>query len=300
MPDQPIITIRPLETVEEFEAAEAVQRAVWPGTDLDVVPLHLLTTIAHNGGLVLGAYHGNTMVGYLLGFLGTDEGQPSRPALARLKHCSHQLGVLPAYRGQQIGYQLKLTQRDFVNAQGVRLITWTFDPLESRNARLNIAQLGAVCNTYKREVYGQMLDGLNKGLASDRFQVDWWITSARVKERMFGQRLPLVLNSFTSAGAPVINPTTVGPDGLPRPADNAGTPVGTLALVEIPASIQAIKQRDLGLAAAWRQHTRTLFEAAFSAGYLITDFFHEPIDGRQRSFYALSGGGGPRIEFTEN
>ena len=125
-----------------------MQRQVWPGTDLDVVPLHLLTTVAHNGGLVLGAFHGDRMVGFLLGFLGTDEGQPNRPALARLKHCSHMLGVLPEYRGQHIGYQLKLAQRDYVSVQGVRLITWTYDPLESRNARLNIARLGAVCNTY--------------------------------------------------------------------------------------------------------------------------------------------------------
>jgi predicted GNAT superfamily acetyltransferase len=300
MSSQPIITIRPLTTVEEFQAAEAVQRAVWPGSELDVVPLHLLTTIAHNGGLVLGAFHGSQMVGYLLGFLGTDEGQPSRPALARLKHCSHQLGVLPEYRGQQIGYQLKLTQRDYVNAQGVRLVTWTFDPLESRNARLNIAQLGAVCNTYLREVYGQMADGLNHGLASDRFQVDWWITSPRVKERLFGQRAPLVLSSFTSAGAPVLNPSLVGPDGLPRPTDHAASPAGTLALLEIPADFQAIKAQDMQLAADWRYHTRALLESAFSQGYYVTDFFHEPIDGRQRSFYALSGGGGPRLEFTDN
>ncbi len=300
MSAQPIITVRPLTSIDEFQAAEAVQRAVWPGPDLDVVPLHLLTTIAHNGGLVLGAFHGSQMVGYLLGFLGTDETQPSRPALARLKHCSHQLGVLPEYRGQHIGYQLKLTQRDYVNAQGVRLISWTYDPLESRNARLNIAQLGAVCNTYKREVYGEMADSLNHGLPSDRFQVDWWITSPRAKERMFGQRAPLVLHSFTAAGAPVLNPSVVGPGGLPRPTEHAATPAGTLALLEIPADFQAIKARDLELARAWRHHTRELFEAAFSNGYLVTDFFHEPIDGRQRSFYALSGGGGPRIEFTEN
>src|SRR5215212_2055988 len=117
MSEQPIITIRPLTEIDEFIAAEDVQRAVWPASDLEVVPLHLLTTIAHNGGLVLGAFHGSRMVGYLLGFLGTDEGQPSRPALARLKHHSHMLAVLPEYRGQHIGYQLKLTQRDYVNAQ---------------------------------------------------------------------------------------------------------------------------------------------------------------------------------------
>src|SRR6185436_11873728 len=106
-----------------------------------------------------------------LGFLGTTDGPASRPAMTRLKHCSHQLGVLPAYRDQDIGYRLKLAQRDWVNLQGVRLITWTYDPLESRNARLNIARLGAVCRTYRREPYGVMEDTLNAGVPADRFQV---------------------------------------------------------------------------------------------------------------------------------
>jgi predicted GNAT superfamily acetyltransferase len=207
--------------------------------------------------------------------------------------------VLPDYRGQQIGYQLKLAQRDYVAAQGVRLITWTYDPLESRNARLNIAKLGAVCNTYRRDVYGDMVDALNAGLPSDRFQVDWWITSPRVKERMFGQRAPLVLASFTSAGAAVINPTEPGSGGGPRPTDRLHSLAGTLALIEIPSDFQGIKANDIGLAHAWRMQTRELFEAAFSAGYWVTDFFHEPIQGRQRSFYALSSAG-VRIEVSEN
>src|SRR5258708_22205342 len=100
MSDQPLILVRPVETIAEFHAVEDVQRKVWTGTDLDVVPLHMLTTVAHNGGLVLGAFHADRLVGFLLGFLGTDEGQMNRPALARLKHCSHMMGVLPEYQGQ--------------------------------------------------------------------------------------------------------------------------------------------------------------------------------------------------------
>lgn len=278
---------------------EAIQRVVWPGLELEVVPLHVLTTVAHNGGLVLGAFDGERMVGFLFGFLGTDEGQRNRPALTRLKHCSHQLGVLPAYQGHHIGYQLKLAQRDHVAAQGVRLITWTYDPLESRNGHLNIAKLGAVCNAYRREVYGEMTDALNAGLPSDRFQVDWWITSPRVKERMFGQRAALVLDSFTSAGAVIVNPSRPGANGLPRPPDRIQTLAGTLALIEIPTDLQAIKAQDLAMARAWRLQTRELFEAAFSSGYWVTDFLHEPSEGRERSFYALSSAGF-RIEVSEN
>jgi predicted GNAT superfamily acetyltransferase len=298
MSDQPLIFVRPLVDVEAFRAVEELQRAIWPGTELDVVPLHLLTTLAHNGGLVLGAYHAGQLVGFLLGFLGTDEGPSDRPAMTKLKHCSHMLGVLPAYRDQNVGYQLKLAQRDFVSAQGVRLVTWTYDPLESRNARLNISKLGAVCGTYKRQLYGDMHDGLNAGLPSDRFEVDWWVTSARVKERLFGQRAALVLESFTSAGAEILNPTLLGPEGLPRPAERVLPASGSLALIEIPADFQAIKARDLGLAEAWRAHTRALFEAAFASGYWVTDFFYETLGDRPRSVYALSRG--VRVAYSEN
>jgi predicted GNAT superfamily acetyltransferase len=172
----------------------------------------------------------------------------------------------------------------------VRLITWTYDPLESRNGHLNIARLGAVCHTYFEAVYGEMRDGLNAGLPSDRFQVDWWITSARAKERMFGQRAPLVLDSITSAGAQILNPTWSGPDGLTRPSENWRPPQDTLALIEIPTNFQAIKLNDMGLARAWRGQTRSLFQQAFGTGYWVTDFFHEPVAGRDRSFYALSRG----------
>jgi predicted GNAT superfamily acetyltransferase len=292
-------TIRPLESTADFHAAEDLQRVVWPGAELDVTPLHVLTTIAHNGGLVLGAFDGARLVGFVFGFIGTDNASSQRPAMARLKHCSHQMGILPEYQSHGLGYQLKLAQRDFVLQQGIRLVTWTYDPLESRNARLNIAKLGAVCRTYFREVYGQMQDGLNAGLPSDRFQVDWWITSGRVKERLFGTRLPLVVESFTDAGATLLNPTTPGPDGLPRPTGRPATFAGLTALLEIPADFQALKSKDRALAQAWRSSTRALFEAAFAAGYLVTDFFHETLGGRERSFYALSHGE-PRFEHSEN
>ncbi len=294
-----MLTIRPLESTADFHAAEEIERVVWPGSETDVTPLHVLTTVAHNGGCVLGAFDADRLVGFVFGFLGTDSASSERPAMARLKHCSHQMGVLPDYQSQNVGYRLKLAQRDFVVNQGIRLITWTYDPLESRNARLNIAKLGAVCRTYFREVYGAMADGLNAGLPSDRFQVDWWITSARVKERLFGSRLPLVLESFTDAGATILNPATFGPAGWPRPAERPATFAGMTALIEIPADFQGLKAHDLALARAWKLTLRELFEAAFGAGYLITDFFHETLRGQRRSFYALSHSD-PRLEWSEN
>lgn len=287
MPD---IEIRPIETTDEMHAVEDLQRQVWPGAELDVVPLHVLTTVAHNGGVLVGAWDGDKLVGFVFGFIGTDEANADRPAMARLKHCSHMLGVLPEYRDQDIGFRLKLAQRDAVHRQGIRLITWTFDPLESRNARLNIARLGTIARTYLREVYGQMADGLNVGLPSDRFLTEWWLTSQRVTQRLRGVRRPLSLQSFTQADTPILNPTRWNAAGLPEITGDYLEPSGVFALVEIPSNFQQLKAADMSLAREWKAQTRNIFERAFASGYIATDFLYETVGGRQRSFYVLSQG----------
>lgn len=286
------IEIRPLETVVEIKMVEDLQREVWGDHDSEIVPLHMLATAAHNGGVLLGAWDAEAehLVGFVFGFLGTDETEPRRVAAANLKHCSHMLGVLSSYRDKGIGYLLKLAQRQYVMSQGVRLITWTFDPVESRNAYLNIARLGAVCKTYLPNAYGEMQDVLNKGLPSDRFQVDWWITSSRVKLKVSGERTPLALEAFTSAGAPVLNPGQWGRNGLLRPSEAVLTPEGLFALVEIPVDFQSLKQTDLTLAREWKLALRSIFEAAFAEGYLVTDFLTPVVDGQRRGYYVLSQG----------
>jgi len=287
------IEIRPLDTVADMRAVEDLQRAVWGNNDADLVPLHMLTTVAHNGGVLLGAWDAEEekLVGFVFGFLGTDQENPRRPAMANLKHCSHMLGVLPEYRDRGVGLKLKLAQRERVMEQGVRLITWTYDPVESRNAYLNIVRLGAICRTYLREVYGEMLDVLNKGLPSDRFQVEWWITSQRVKQRLSGERRRLSLDSFASAGTPILNPTRLNDSGLPQMTAQSPAPEGVFALVEVPANFQILKVTDVGLAREWKLQVRAMFESAFVEGYLVTDFLHETVEGRERAFYLLSHGG---------
>ncbi len=282
------ISIRSLQSNADFTAAEDLQAAIWQGGEIEVVPGHMLTALAHNGGLALGAFDGPRLVGVLIGFLGTDSGSPERVAMARLKHCSHQLGVHPEYQSRGIGMLLKIAQRDFVLEQGIRLITWTYDPLLSRNAQLNIRRLGAVCQTYLREAYGSMRDALNRGAPSDRFQVDWWITSRRVVSRLGRERPPLDLAHFLSAGARELNPAQLDENGLSRPGEKPEAPRGNIALVEIPPDYLALKERDLSLALAWRAQTREIFEGAFAAGYMVTDFVHLSGERFPRSFYVLS------------
>ena len=146
--------IRPVSEHAEYLATERLQSEVWNLPDVEIVPLHVLVTAAKNGGLLLGAFDGDRLAGFVFGF-------PGLTADGRLKHCSHMAGVHPDYRDQNLGYRLKLAQREVVLSQGIDLITWTFDPLEARNAWLNFHKLGAVCNTYLRNVYGDMRDGLN-------------------------------------------------------------------------------------------------------------------------------------------
>ena len=286
-------SIRRLDTIEDCWQAEDLQRAVWRLDEVDITPAHALLTFAKNGGVVLGAYAaaegGERMIGCVFGFLGTREGHysPEAPAQVKLKHCSHQLGVLPDWQGRGVGFALKLAQREAVRAQALRLITWTFDPLESRNANLNISKLGAVCNTYLVNLYGELRDALNRGLPTDRFQVDWWIASRRVETRLGQRRPPLTRDLYQQAGAVLMNEATFDQRGLPVPARVIRPVRDDRALVEFPALIQDVKRMDTGLALAWREQTRAIFLEAFASGYTVTDMVHER-GASPRAFYVLT------------
>ena len=277
----PIIKL--IETPEEMNAIEALQREVWQGSETDVVPAHVFIAAIHNGGLLLGAYLNEQLVGFVFGF----PGLYSTPDGPRAKHCSHMMGILPAHRDSGIGFALKRAQWQMVRHQGLDHITWTYDPLLSRNAYLNITKLGAVCNTYRRSEYGDMRDGLNAGLPSDRFQVDWWITTRRVERRLSKRvRKPLKLDDFLKADLQPLYTPLSSTGSLPRPPQHFSPLEGRLALAEIPSDFNALKEKDFVLARDWRFFTREIFEAAFNAGYIVTDFI---FDGG-RSFYALSYG----------
>ena len=277
----PIIKL--IETPEEMNVIEALQREVWSGSETDVVPAHVFIAAIHNGGLLLGAYLNEQLVGFVFGF----PGLYSTPDGPRAKHCSHMMGILPAHRDSGIGFALKRAQWQMVRHQGLDHITWTYDPLLSRNAYLNITKLGAVCNTYRRSEYGDMRDGLNAGLPSDRFQVDWWITTRRVERRLSKRvRKPLKLDDFLKADLQPLYTPLSSTGSLPRPPQHFPPLEGRLALAEIPSDFNALKAEDFSLAQAWRAFTRDVFESAFSAGYIVTDFI---FDGG-RSFYALSYG----------
>jgi predicted GNAT superfamily acetyltransferase len=280
-------TIRLLESPEDMAEAEKLQSIVWPGSETDVVPTHLLITAIHNGGLVLGAFVQNELVGFIFGFPGLDM-LPDGP---HPKHCSHMMGVHPDWRDSGLGFALKRAQWQMVRHQGLDHITWTYDPLLSRNAYLNIAKLGAVCNTYRISEYGDMHDGLNAGLPTDRLQVDWWINTRRVELRL-GKRSrgTLKLDQFAKADLQPLYTLRTGTDGLPRPPEHFSPLNHSLLLAEIPSDFLALKAADFALARDWRFFIREVFETTFAEGYLITDFIYDKASGSPRSLYVLTQG----------
>jgi len=286
--------IRLIETPEEMRLVEQLQRDVWPGSETDVVPLHMLITAAHNGGLVLGAFTDEKLVGFVFGIPGI-ENTPDGP---RPKHCSHMMGIHPGYRDGGAGFALKRAQWQMVRHQGLDHVTWTYDPLLSRNAYLNIAKLGAVCTTYRRSEYGDMRDGLNVGLPSDRFQVDWWINTRRVESRLGKRSRPtLKLTHIMRSGLRPFYSPRASTDGLPHPPEHVPPLEDRLLLAEIPSDFLDLKLKDFALAHDWKFFTRELFETAFEKNYIITDFIFDKNQGDPRGLYVLTHGESTLDEF---
>jgi predicted GNAT superfamily acetyltransferase len=270
----PPLSITPLHTIAEMAEVEEVQRLAWGYGEraLEITPRDTLLAVAHAGGIMLGCRDASgTLLGFVYSFMSWDTN------LARgrvLRHWSHQMGVIPQARGHGVAQQLKLAQRVASLEQGVELICWTYDPLEPVNARLNIGRLRAIARRYSRNHYGEMA-GINAGLPSDRFEVEWWLQSSRVRAALDGRPpLPHGLPSFAA---------TLRHE-LPAPYEDSLPLDGSPLEVEVPASFQQLKQRDKGLALQWRLASRAWFEQAFACGYAAVDAYQR--DGR--AFYVLA------------
>src|SRR5437660_8275172 len=205
----PRVEIRLVRSHDEFAACEAMSRDIWGAAERNVVPRELLLTIQLNGGLVHGAFAPDgRLVGFCFALLGRRDGQ--------LRLCSHQLGVIAELRGGGIGIALKKAQRADALRLGYELVTWTFDPLEARNAYINLHRLGCIARLYDRDHYGAMEDELNRGLPSDRLEAEWWLRRTK----------PL------PAGDPVVM-LRVGGDGEPVREQLDMSP-GTTLLISVP------------------------------------------------------------------
>jgi len=167
------IVLRRCEGLEELRACVALQKEVWNFTDAELVPLRMFVVADKVGGQVMGAFEGKEMVGFALSVPGTRSGH--------VYLHSHMLAVRKDHRNGGLGRRLKLLQREDALARGIELIEWTFDPLEIKNAYLNIERLGAIARRYNINQYGITSSPLQGGLPSDRLIAEWWLKSKRVE-----------------------------------------------------------------------------------------------------------------------
>jgi predicted GNAT superfamily acetyltransferase len=178
------LLIRVCDDAQEFEACVDIQREVWGFKDEELVPSRLFVVARKIGGQVIGAFDGDRMVAFALGIPGNRNGHS-------YIH-SHMLAVRPKYRNAGLGRRIKLFQREDALSKGIELIEWTFDPLEIKNAYLNIEKLGAITRRYTINQYGNVSSPLQGGLPTDRLTAEWWLRSKRVETLLTTGKHPAV------------------------------------------------------------------------------------------------------------
>ena len=248
------IVIRDIETLEELHEVEQLQREIWGVSELDVVPALALRPQKEVGATLIGAFSGVRMVGFVFGFPGILNGET-------IIH-SDMLGVSSEYRSQNVGYLLKLAQRQAALALGVKRITWTFDPLQSRNAHLNFSKLGVVADRYLINYYGETSSFLHRA-GTDRLWVSWLLDRKRDVAQVNLDEIPALIRVGQN-GEPVVK------------TDNTGSP---RLVIEIPGE----SNPEL-----WREPTRAAFTGALNAGYMIKDFYVVERDAQKIGAYFLT------------
>jgi predicted GNAT superfamily acetyltransferase len=262
------ITLRSFSSADDYQACVELQRVTWGRDFSDVGPLSILKINQKVGGVSAGAFASDgRLLGFVWGMTGVRDGKPF--------HWSHMLAVTPEARDLKLGERLKWFQRELLLPLGIEDVEWTYDPLEARNAHLNLNKLGAEVKEYVEDMYaGEMGSELARGIGSDRFIVRWRIASPRVEAARAGHVAGPDLSAF--AGTPIL--------GVEAGDEAVTLPVSPLVRVEIPTDVQAVKNEDLDRAAAWRQSTRRAFLHYLGRGCRVTAYLR---DGHRR-FYGLS------------
>lgn len=255
------IFIRPLYSLEDMEAIQHLEKIIW---QMEPIPTHQTLTVARNGGILLGAFDGEQMVGFSYGFPCYKE--------KIIYLCSHMLGIYPDYREIGLGARLKGKQKQAAIDMGYSLISWTFDPLEHVNAFLNLHKLKGIAAQYIENTYGSMNDKLNIGLPSDRFKVEWWITSDHVnKEQPWLFEIAFVENN-------ILLQTSVDKKGYPKIISSEKIDMLSNAEAEkenwflpIPINFQQMKKENMELAIDWRLKTRRIFQTLIEKDFVAAD-----------------------------
>ena len=256
------IAIRNIESLAEMREVERLQREIWGVDDLEVYPALALKPQTEVGGILMGAFDGEQMVGFVFGFPGILDGET-------IIH-SDMLGISEGYRSHNLGYLLKLAQREAAIERGVSRITWTFDPLQSRNAHFNFNKLGVISDRYYVDYYGVTSSFLHR-FGTDRLWVTWLLDSERVLSRIEGKGVPAIelgqLPHLVCVGQgvePIVEIIITGPR----------------LVIEIPNEFKTNQER-------WRIATREAFTGAIDAGYVVEGFYVSEREGQKVGSYIL-------------
>ena len=289
--------IRALHTIPEFRQVIALEQEIWGYSDAeDAVGIPIFVITVKRGGILLGAYDGDRLIGFVYSIAGLKHGRPMQ--------WSHMLGVLPAYRATGIGRALKLEQRRISLEMGLDLMEWTCDPLVAINAHLNFRRLGVVVGEYALNVYGDSSSPLHRGAPTDRFIAQWWMRSPRVVRMLEADGVPSATRELPATRAaqprslrdgkppgydsrrvanpgssvcdpPVVNTVERRGDELActgHDLDRTDPELG----VSIPGDFNGMLERRPDLAHTWRMASREIFIHYFSKGYRVVDFSFVP------------------------
>lgn len=240
------LVIRDLRTPDEFIETTHISKAAWGFAERAVSPASDLVAATHAGGLTAGAFLDRKMVGFVHGIPRTNRGEPCQH--------SHLLAVKPEAQGRGLSVKLKLYQRAWCLARGIRLVTWTYDPFLLKNAKLNIGHLRATVRMFHPNFYG-LMGGIYAGLPSDRFEVAWRLDHPAVVSAAAGESRP----RQDASGLPIARSPRSLPPGARR------------LLLPFPAGAPGIYRTDHDGTLKERHRFAALVKPLFARGYAVTD-----------------------------
>jgi predicted GNAT superfamily acetyltransferase len=242
------LVIRDITSIAEMRLAEDLQKDVWGFEDRDVVPFSQLAAAREAGGVLVGAFDGSELAGFVYGFPGFEHG--------RVTIHSNMAAVRPEFRNQSIGYELKRAQRARALASGIDRITWTFDPLQSVNAYFNFAKLGVVSDRYLINFYGEETSSFLHSMATDRLWVTWNLHAEREERNKLPEGCQTIVECEESQ----------------FPREIASDDDVTSVAIEIPLDINTLLRERSQVARQWREVTRNAFTRAINSGFIVAGF----------------------------
>jgi len=267
------LTYRDLTSLGDFARVVELEQEIWGPGYTDPVPLPILAITVKRGAVLIGAFDGERMIGFVYSLPGLRHHRPMQ--------WSHMAGVVEGFRDAGVGYRLKLLQRERTLAMGLDLIEWTFDPMQAMNAHFNFAKLGVVAEEYEENAYGESQSPLHRGSPTDRLVAEWHLAGSRVEDRLAGGGAGRPLDT---SGLPHANSTVAA--GEWQECRDVALDIDAARLqVEIPMGFTEMLAKAPDLALAWRMETRRIFTSYFARGYRAEEFLLDR--GARKGTYLL-------------